>query len=74
MHHARIVAAYAVLSAATIAVYLPIWSNNFIDSDDFIYLTSNPNVKNGFTWSGFYWAWEFNGTSAFWMPITWLSF
>jgi hypothetical protein len=74
MRRARIAAAYAVLVAATIVVYLPVWNNDFIDSDDFIYLTSNPEVKNGFTWEGFQWAWRINGTAAFWMPLTWLSF
>ncbi len=64
---------YAALIALTVAAYLPIWNNNFVDFDDEGYIPSNPHVTNGFTWAGFCWAWEAD-RSPYRVPVTWWSF
>jgi tetratricopeptide (TPR) repeat protein len=68
--------ANAYLSAAllvlTLAAFLPVWDNGFVDLDDEMYITRNPPVLRGWTWSGFRWAWTtFHGT--YWQPLSWLS-
>jgi tetratricopeptide (TPR) repeat protein len=63
---------YVVLLLLTVAAYLPVWSNGFVDLDDELYITTNPQVIQGLSWSGFGWAWtNFHGN--YWMPLTWLS-
>jgi hypothetical protein len=47
-------------------------NNGFINLDDDLYVTDNPNVQNGLTLRGILWA--FTTTHAGqWQPITWLS-
>jgi tetratricopeptide (TPR) repeat protein len=62
----------ALLLILTVAAYLPLWKNEFVDFDDELYITTNPPVARGLTWSGFRWAWTtYHGR--YWMPLTWLS-
>ena len=63
---------YAVLFALTVAAYVLVWSNDFVDYDDPVYITSNPQVTNGFTWDGFRWAWTVD-RSPYLIPLTWFS-
>jgi hypothetical protein len=62
----------AVLAALTVAAYLPLWNNDFIDFDDGVYITPNQRVKEGLTEQAFLWAWT-NDEAPYWIPITWLS-
>jgi hypothetical protein len=62
----------AALLALTVAAYLPIWNNHFIDLDDGTYITDNPGVMEGLSWSGFCWAWT-NQDAPYRQPLTWLS-
>jgi tetratricopeptide (TPR) repeat protein len=60
------------LLAMTLIAYLGVWQNGFIDADDPHYITSNPHVRGGLTWSNVFWAFTtFRG--AYWQPISWVS-
>lgn len=61
-----------VLALGTLALYWPVTGYPFIYFDDDDYITDNPTVKAGLTWSGIKWA--FNGAhAANWHPLTWIS-
>jgi tetratricopeptide (TPR) repeat protein len=61
-----------ILATATIAVYWPVVTFNFVNFDDPDYVTSNSHVLGGLTWRGVVWA--FHSTFADnWHPLTWLS-
>ena len=62
----------AVLTLGTLALYLPILHNGFINFDDDAYITDNPHVDGGLTWSGIVWAFK-SGYAANWHPLTWIS-
>ena len=62
----------AVLLLTTIAVYLPVGQNTFVNYDDPQYIHKNPHVRNGLTWSGVRWAFTTNHISN-WHPLTWVS-
>jgi tetratricopeptide (TPR) repeat protein len=63
---------YAGLLALTVVAYLPLWNNDFIDFDDEVYITANPQVLRGLSGSGFGWAWT-TLHGAYWQPLSWLS-
>ena len=61
-----------LLAAVTIAIYSPIMGNSFVVLDDQEYVTANPHLHRGMTWSTAKWA--FTSTAAAnWHPLTWLS-
>jgi hypothetical protein len=62
----------AALLGLTAAAYGPLWHNDFIDFDDKPYITDNPDVSGGLSWSGLSWAWA-NGQAPYWAPVTWMS-
>jgi Flp pilus assembly protein TadD len=68
----RLPLALLLLLALTVAAYLPLWGNGFVEFDDEIYLTNNPAVMAGLTWRGFTWAFLTTHT-ANWHPLTWLA-
>jgi hypothetical protein len=61
------------LVGLTVVAYVPLWSNEFVDYDDDVYITRNPRVLEGLTWSGIRWAWT-NDEAPYWLPVTWMSF
>jgi hypothetical protein len=63
---------YAALLALTLAAYLPVWNNDFVDFDDDLYIVTNPQVTNGFSGSSFRWIWTID-RAPYWTPLTWLS-
>ncbi len=63
---------YLALLVLTFAAYGPVWRNDFIDLDDEVYITGNPNVKAGLSWKGFAWAWTTTHGN-YWQPLSWLS-
>jgi tetratricopeptide (TPR) repeat protein len=69
----KITAAVAfALALVTLLLYLPVLHNGFVNYDDPDYITNNPHVKAGLTWSGIVWA--FRSTEASnWHPLTWIS-
>ena len=62
----------AALALLVLAAYAGVAGNGFINLDDNDYVTQNPRVQTGITWSGVVWAFT-TGHSANWHPLTWLS-
>lgn len=65
--------ATALLMLLTLGVYFPVVSHPFSLYDDEIYVTENPEVLRGLSWSGVTWAFGSSGESSNWHPVTWLS-
>jgi hypothetical protein len=72
MDRVRYSLACAALLLLTAVAYLPVWGNDFVDCDDEVYVTRNPEVLVGLSWSGLCWAWD-NRAAPYWHPLTWLS-
>jgi protein O-mannosyl-transferase len=62
----------ALLATATLAVYSPVRSHEFVRYDDDTYVTQNPAVRAGLSWQGLRWAFT-SDRAANWHPLTWLS-
>src|SRR5271154_696030 len=70
----RLVLFLAVLLAlGTAAVYAPAMRNGFVNLDDPDYVTRNPHVLAGLTWSDVRWALGSSYPSSNWHPLTWIS-
>jgi tetratricopeptide (TPR) repeat protein len=61
----------AALGLVTLALYLPALHHGFVEYDDQQYVTDNPRVQAGLTWSGLVWAFGFHAGN--WHPLAWLS-
>jgi tetratricopeptide (TPR) repeat protein len=61
-----------LLTAVALAVYNPVTRNGFVNFDDNGYITGNPYVTRGLTWSTVTWAFTSYYESN-WHPLTWLS-
>jgi Flp pilus assembly protein TadD len=61
-----------LLTLVTLLVYLPVRHYAFLNFDDPDYVTENPMVQAGLTWSGFQWAFT-TWHASNWHPLTWLS-
>ena len=61
-----------VLAAVTLALYLPVFQNDFVNYDDPDYVTENAHVQTGLNWSDVKWAFT-TGHASNWHPLTWLS-
>jgi len=62
-----------VLALASILVYGAVFSHQFVNIDDPVYVAHNPHVQAGLTPQSIKWA--FTTTRAeFWHPLTWLSY
>ena len=64
-----------VLLIAISGVYLQTGSFNFLAFDDDIYVFNNPVIRQGVSWKGILWAFDFSHTQAatYWHPVTWIS-
>lgn len=63
---------YAVLTLATLVAFEQLRNNDFVDYDDYVYVTKNPNVTGGITRESIVWAFT-RFYAANWHPLTWLS-
>jgi protein O-mannosyl-transferase len=61
-----------LLALVTVALYWPAASHDFVNYDDDLYVTDNPQVMCGLTWESLKWAW-LNPVAANWHPVTVLS-
>jgi len=61
-----------LLALATLVVYLPVTSHEFVTYDDEAYITGNDMVQQGLTLAGVVWAFT-TFHAANWHPLTWLS-
>jgi tetratricopeptide (TPR) repeat protein len=60
------------IAAATVAAYLPVLDNGFVNYDDDLYILNNPFVKRGLGFDTVAWSFStFRGAN--WFPLTWLS-
>jgi protein O-mannosyl-transferase len=63
-----------LLAIVTIAVFVRVVGHEFVNYDDYAYVTLNPIVQEGLTWHGVKWAFmEPHGEVTYWHPLTWLS-
>jgi len=62
-----------LLALGTAAVYAPAMRNGFVNLDDPEYVTHNPYVLHGLTWTDIRWALGSNYPSSNWHPLTWIS-
>jgi len=62
----------AGLVAITAAAFCSLAACGFINFDDPAYITENPNVIGGLTWTDFRWAWTTFHAGNY-LPLTWLS-
>jgi len=62
-----------LLALATLALYNPVTRAPFLNYDDPIYVTGNPQVRAGLTWNTI--VWTFRTPKALdWHPMTWFSY
>jgi tetratricopeptide (TPR) repeat protein len=69
--HFRPVIISALLFAATVFLFSRAIGCGFLNYDDPSYITENPQVQGGLTWTGVVWA--FTAPTANWHPLAWLS-
>ncbi len=60
------------LIAVNLIVYASVWHYDFVNYDDYQYVSENADVSGGLTWHGVAWAFT-TGAAANWHPLTWLS-
>jgi tetratricopeptide (TPR) repeat protein len=60
------------LALVTLAVYWPMTRHDFVDFDDEAYISMNPHVTSGLTWTNVVWAFK-SSEAANWHPLTWIS-
>jgi len=60
------------LVLATSAVYYQVYSYEFVNFDDPVYVFANPNIRTGLTLTTIKWAFT-AGYAGNWHPLTWLS-
>ncbi len=68
----RTLVAAALLVVITAAAFSPLRHADFVTIDDPEYVTANPHVLSGLSWSGVEWA-VTSRDAANWHPLTWLS-
>jgi tetratricopeptide (TPR) repeat protein len=69
----RDLAAYLVLAALVLAIYLPVGGYGFLLYDDKGYVTENRHVLAGLTAESVAWAFSDLGSTGNWHPLTWIS-
>ena len=61
-----------LLALATLAVFLPVARQGFVNYDDSDYVSENAHVQSGLKWENVVWAFK-TGHASNWHPLTWLS-
>ena len=61
-----------LLFFCTLALYLPVSRNAFVNFDDDTYIVANPHVRSGLTWNTVKWSFS-TFEEGNWDPLTWLS-
>lgn len=65
-------AAPVLIIGAVGLIYGQVPGHAFINFDDPVYITENPQVLRGLTWEGVKWAFG-TGLTGMWQPLTWIS-
>jgi Flp pilus assembly protein TadD len=63
----------ALLALVTVALYWPALHCDFVNYDDNVYVTENPHVQGGSSWTTTKWAFSNTQQAAYWAPMLWLS-
>ena len=61
------------LCLVTAGLYAPVWTHDFVEFDDALYVSRNPHVRLGLTLETVRWAFA-SGDAFIWHPLTWLSY
>jgi protein O-mannosyl-transferase len=61
------------LTFATTAVFYEVYTYDFVNYDDQIYVYGNPNIQAGMTLKAVKWAFSTISCASIWHPLTWLS-
>lgn len=72
MSRLRLALAAALIAVLTLAVYAPVRHHEFVNYDDTLYVTDNPEVQRGLSAAGVRWAFTEN-LGGNWQPLTLLS-
>ncbi|MGA7633019.1 MAG: tetratricopeptide repeat protein [Terriglobales bacterium] len=62
-----------LLALTTLALYNPVTRAPFLNYDDPVYVTNNPQVRDGLSWKTIVWTFR-TPKDLDWHPITWLSY
>jgi len=62
-----------LLALATLVLYEPVTRAPFLNYDDVVYITDNPQVRAALSWNTLLWAFR-TPKALDWHPITWLSY
>ncbi len=62
-----------LLALATLALYNPVTRAPFLNYDDPVYVTNNPQVRGGLSWETIVWTFR-TPKDLDWHPMTWLSY
>ncbi|HSZ62705.1 MAG TPA: tetratricopeptide repeat protein [Terriglobales bacterium] len=62
-----------LLALATLALYNPVTRAPFLNYDDPVYVTNNPQVRDGLSWKTIVWTFR-TPKDLDWHPMTWLSY
>ncbi len=65
---------YVFLTVVTFAVYGQVNKFDFVNYDDYAYVTQNSHIRSGITPGGLRWAFSTTSVNDFWHPLIWLSF
>ena len=60
------------LALVTLAVFFSVRHHDFVNFDDPDYVTENPHIRDGITWTSLGWAFQ-TGFTGNWHPLTWVS-
>ena len=68
-HNQAVICLFLVL--VTFAVFCRVYGYDFVNFDDDVYVTENPQVRSGLTAENI--AWAFRAENVYWHPLTWIS-
>ena len=68
-----VLAAAALVALVALGLYSRAPANGFVGFDDDVYVTDNPQLRDGLTWAGVRYAFTTTDV-ANWHPVTWLSY
>lgn len=72
----RVIAALLPVAAIVVLTqiaYAPLWRNDLVHYDDYVYVVDNPPVASGLDWESVKWAFRTDERTGNWHPLTWLS-
>ncbi len=62
------------LGFATLTLYWPVHTHEFVNYDDWDYVSKNPHLRAGISKHAIHWAFtSISGANTYWHPLTWVS-